>query len=110
MTTMTVTDIDAVRVDRTIGTVVKILARARGESVKAAGAAIGLSYSAINERLVGKRHFLAYEVAALARHFGVDPTVFFTDPLRRFQTVERSPHGEDELGHGSRILRLAVAA
>lgn len=87
---MSVTEFDAVAVDRRIGTNIKILAKARGETMKDVATRVGLSYSAINERLVGKRHFLAHEVEAFAAELEVEVAELYREPLSRFSAVSRS--------------------
>lgn len=89
---MTVTSIDAGEVDRRIGVALKLLVRAQGRTMKDLATAVGISYPSINERLVGKRHFQAYELVALAAELGVEPGVLYrgADLLRctKYQVVQ----------------------
>lgn len=81
---MSVTVLDASEVDRRIGTNLKMLAKAQGRTVKDVAASVGMSYSAVNERMVGKRHFQAFEVEALAAELLVEIAELYREPLSRY--------------------------
>ena len=68
-------------VDINIGRVLRVLCRAHELTQQQLAEKFGMSMSALNERLAGKRRFTAVEIAAFAEHFGVDPGVFFKDPV-----------------------------
>jgi transcriptional regulator with XRE-family HTH domain len=67
-------------VDRRIGRVLKMLCQAHGMPLRDVADLLGVTPTALSARIAGRRRFQAEEVDLMARHFNIDPGVFFADP------------------------------
>jgi len=74
-------------VDRNIATVIRALCAIRGVPQTKVAADLGMSTSALRERMSGKRRFTAAEVAAFARYLDVKPGKFFEPAISGFESA-----------------------
>jgi transcriptional regulator with XRE-family HTH domain len=86
-------------VDRRIGRVLKMLCQAHGTPLRDVADLLGVTPTALSARIAGRRRFQAEEVDLLARHFEIDPGVFFVDPATLVSALRH--RADDRTGSAS---------